>query len=362
MSLRKLLKAEAARNRLFAGFASELLYCKLSLTGSLHGDDILETLDTFLDPAQKADPRYLRRLKRDMLFCRLYYRIINREYFLYHFEDLSRRGREQYIGAFELKDAFREINKVGCPEIIDEKAKTYEFYSDYFQRDAQLIQRRADKDKLEQFLKKHSPCLLKPLKQYGGKGIKKISSEEVLESDASCESILRLAPFLLEEILEQDPEIARFHPQSINTVRYVTFYHEGKLTRILAALRMGRHGSFVDNASSGGVYSLIDLETGTLITPARSDAGEEFLFHPDTGIQVLGSKVSKWEELNALVERIVQVLPQQKLVGWDFALTPKGWALIEGNTMPAIQSFNWDHGMRDELAEVIGKVVPLRRF
>jgi len=55
------------------------------------------------------------------------------------------------------------------------------------------------------------------------------------------------------------------------------------------------------------------------------------LHHPDTGIQIIGAQIPKWEELLALVEELVKIIPEQKYVGWDLALTTNGWCMIEGN-------------------------------
>ena len=156
--------------------------------------------------------------------------------------------------------------------------------------------------------------------------------------------------------------MAQFCPTSVNTIRYNTFYHNGKLTRLQAVIRMGHSGSYVDNATSGGLYALINTQTGRILGPARSDAGEEFVQHPDTGIAFEGTCIPQWDQLNDLLEEIVRVVPEQKQVGWDFALSTKGWVMIEGNTYPRLQGFDWRHGLRPMITEVFGEAIPVRRI
>lgn len=52
-------------------------------------------------------------------------------------------------------------------------------------------------------------------------------------------------------------------------------------------------------------------------------------------------------------------MPEQKQLGWDFALSKNGWVMIEGNAMPSIQGFDLDHGMRKLLRDSFGTVVPM---
>ena len=107
---------------------------------------------------------------------------------------------------------------------------------------------------------------------------------------------------------------------------------------------------------------MIDTDMGILKGPARSFAGELYEFHPDTGVYFQGSLIPRWNELNELLEKIVRVIPGQKQVGWDFALSKDGWVLVEANTSPALQSFDLTHGLRKLVAETFGQVVPVAKF
>ncbi len=343
---------KAKKDRVLAVVLSEYYYLKLQREGTLRGNNILETIDFFLDSEHKTDKKYLQKVEKDMLFSHLYYQICNMEYFLFRFEDLSDAGRKKYMGFHELMSLYRQLNSKGNPEIFDNKGKTYEKFKTYYKRDILIVEKQTPKDAFVNFLLAHKPCLLKPLNKYGGKGIFWIKASNKKEAESFYETYSPDLPFLLEEKIEQDSDMAAFHPQSINTIRYNTFFNDNRLFRLQAVFRIGTGDSIVDNATSGGIYALVDIETGIIKSAARSDKGEYYLIHPTTGEQIIGRRIPRWEELNCLIEEIVRIVPEQKQVGWDFALSKNGWVMVEGNTRPAIQSFDCDHPMKDELTKI----------
>ena len=361
--IREYTRKTALNKRLLSRILADANYLQFCLKGRINGNNIIKTIDTFVPAPRRNDQVYFHKLIREMLYARYYYGIINKEYFLYRFEELSDSERKKYIGAFELNQYYKRMDKSGHPEIINNKEKTFEVYRDFFHRDVLLIQEVSDKESFLAFLRKHNPCLLKPLQLSGGKGIELVeySSDETAEELLTTQ--LNKGSFLMEEIIQQDPDMAKFHPQSVNTIRYTTFFHRGKLTRIQAVFRVGIGSSFVDNASSGGIYALVDTETGTILTPARSwnDCNKRYITHPDTGVLFPGTVIPKWDELNQILEKVVRVLPEQKQVGWDFALSNKGWVIVEANTGPSLQTFDPDHGLREVIAETLGQVIPVRK-
>lgn len=345
----------AKKHRALSLILSNYYFFKLQRDGFLRGNNILETIDVFLDSKQKADKKYLHRVEKDMLFSHLYYQIRNMEYFLYRFEDLSDAGRKKYMGHHELMSIYRHLNSNGNPDLFNNKGKTYERFKTYYKRDVLIVENQTSKEDFVAFLLAHKPCLLKPLNEYGGKGILWIEASSKTEAETIYESYSPYLPFLLEERIEQDPEMAAFHPQSINTIRYNTFFNNNVLTRLQAVLRIGTGGSIVDNASSGGIFALVDTKTGVIKSSARSYKGECYLFHPTTGEQIIGRRIPHWEELNRLIEELVRIVPEQKQVGWDFALSKNGWIMVEGNTRPEIQSFDFDHPMKGDLTRILLK-------
>ena len=260
---------------------------------------------------------------------------------------------------YELKDYLKKLNALGRPEIFREKVKTYEVFHDFYNREQLYVSSERQKDEFVSFFQRHASGIIKPVDRYGGEGIGIYQLSDVAGPDQIWKEVSAKTPFVLEELIDQAPEMSAFYPHSVNTIRYDTFYNDGKLTRLQAVLRLGRGGNRVDNATSGGIYALVDTKTGRILGPARSDGNELFEDHPDTGVHFEGSCIPRWDELNALLDKIVRVGPEQKQIGWDFALGKNGWVMVEGNTMPGIQEFNLDHGMRELMRTTFGTVVDM---
>ena len=78
--------------------------------------------------------------------------------------------------------------------------------------------------------------------------------------------------------------------------------------------------------------------------------------HPDTDEQILGAQIPKWGELNQLIEKVVNVLPARKWIGWDFALSKNGWVVVEANSTPSFVGVQMctGKGIRDIIDATIG--------
>jgi hypothetical protein len=56
--------------------------------------------------------------------------------------------------------------------------------------------------------------------------------------------------------------------------------------------------------------------------------------HPDSGGQITGRQVPRWEEVCRLAERAHWAFDDRVMIGWDIAVTPDGPVLVEGNAAP----------------------------
>ena len=135
--------------------------------------------------------------------------------------------------------------------------------------------------------------------------------------------------YLFEKKIVQDPQTEQFNPDSVNTCRVTTY----KNKVVSGALRMGRKGSFLDNAAKGGIVVNIDIDNGQL-----SDYGlreyevTKYYEHPDTHMAFKGVKINNWDKIKELVEKTCQLLPYYSSVGFDIVCTPNGPIILEINT------------------------------
>jgi hypothetical protein len=198
-------------------------------------------------------------------------------------------------------------------------------------------------------LRAQESVVLKPLDGNGGHGLRVVPGAEV-EGTASSSS----ADLLVQERLRQHPVLARVNPDSLNTLRILALRLQDGPVIAAVVHRWGVAGSgAVDNVSSGGLSSSVDLETG-LLGPAvgrpRDRRRVEHDTHPDTGEQIAGVGVPLWPEVLDLTRRLMTAFSEVDHVGWDLAVTDRGAAVIEGNgSMPNLNLFQY-HGsfLQDE--------------
>ena len=115
---------------------------------------------------------------------------------------------------------------------------------------------------------------------------------------------------------------------------------------VFAVFRMGVGGTVVDNAGAGGIIAAVDPETGTVMSCGYREDGTTDETDPDTGASIEGSSIPSWDELREMVEQLVQIMPEQPLVGWDLALTDAGWVMAEGNSAPVVHRHSDVHPAR----------------
>ena len=255
------------------------------------------------------------------------------EYFLYGFCSLTEQEKNEFVGDIERTvHCARLYNSSKSGRIFMNKLKTYELFKPFFRRD--LIEIRSDQDyeKYLSFVKKHSTFLVKPSESSRGDGIYK-ETATTGSYDEAFHRILTKTPCVLEELINQADGMAKFHPESVNTIRYATFLMGGESYETIACfVKIGRGSSIVDNGGAGGLLAAVDEKTGQIITAGRSELNEVYEVHPDTGVQIKGACIPRWNELKDMVKKLAQVLPDQRYVGWDLALSKDGWVLVEGNS------------------------------
>lgn len=188
-------------------------------------------------------------------------------------------------------------------------------------------------DALKEFLKKHPVCIEKPVCGLGGSNVNKIDSKTIKNYDEYYEKLASKNLFL-EEFALQNKEWGKISPNSVNTLRIVTFALNGKSKIVFALARIGSGKAVVDNFHQGGTASLIDNEKGILKGNGISKNLDEYEYHPSTKIKFDGYKVPYFEEVKKMCEKAALVNDSIHVVGWDVAITEKGPILIEGNNGP----------------------------
>ncbi len=356
---KKTIKNLIRRNRVLAVLYVHLNYSKwMNMLGRKR--DINEAVDRFVPG---CDEKIRAKLSFQLLLDCFRFGIALKEYFYYHFEDLNDAGKHSFIGLHERTALCEQLSSPETREYTKDKYKTYQALRPFFKREIISVCSDEDRGAFNDFTSRHRRFIMKP--RYGSSGgnavelvdLKKTDPEKVF-SDAKDQGSV------LEEIIIQSEDMSRFNPDSVNTVRFATFRGKnGTVTPLFSFFRIGRSGSLVDNIHSGGLFASVDIDTGLVKTLAMDPSGHKFVTHPDSGMQVIGFMIPKWDELKEITVRAAEVLKDIPYLSWDLALTDNGWALVEANSKGEFCcQYVEGKGCREEIEKIFnakdGRVLP----
>ena len=253
------------------------------------------------------------------------------EYFLFNFKDKSNSERSQYLTDF-IKDTYlKKYAKIERAKQLQDKYYVYDKMKQYYNREACLVSNENDFDTFNAFVTDNPRFIAKP--NAGSFGANTMIYNLINQDTKTIfnELLSYKTHWILEELIEQVPEMAQFNPSSVNSVRIPTFSTKKGYEIFGTFMRVGRKGSVVDNAGAGGIFVKVDEITGEIVSDGFNEQGDVFENHPDSKIRFKGFKIPYYENLKAIAKKCHEDLPGHKYVGWDFALTQDGWVMLEGN-------------------------------
>jgi hypothetical protein len=183
----------------------------------------------------------------------------------------------------------------------------------YFDSNNKLIFKDAAINKILSY--KQPIVFKKSTQSYGGLGVKIV--KEYDESIIKQHFDYFQNNFVVQELLTQSEQTARFNPTSLNTFRVTTLLLNGKLTVLGVWLRCGAKGALVDNLTSGGIASCIlpdgRMSCGTNISVPQID-------YSPTGLKFEDCHIIHFEQIVEKAMLCHRKIPVVAMIGWDFAL------------------------------------------
>lgn len=281
------------------------------------------------------------------------------EFFLYHFDTKGESERQEYLTQASKDRLLLSYyngdvnNTIG---VLRDKYSFYQMAKEYFKRDVVLVSKETDNfDEFTDFCKKHPKFIAKEVDGGCGVGIKMVDVNTYGSTEEAYVDLSMSATWILEELIQQNEEIAAFNASSVNTVRFPSFRHGNKVVAARPCMRFGRQGSVVDNAGASGVFVSVDLETGEIISDAFDEHGRRYKRHPDSNKEFIGFRVPHWKELVEVAREAHLSLPENQVyVAFDFALSDKGWVIVEGNWGDwVLQEVSLERGLAKEFMELL---------
>ena len=270
----------------------------------------------------------------DYLFSFVFQGASLNDYFAYSFGQLRPSGRNRYITYRRYHEIMRVCNDSTAIKVFRDKSEFNRVFEKYLGRDY-IDLNASSLAEFSSFFEKHGEIFIKEVLGFRGNSVRLYSITETnpkelydkLKSDSK-------GHYIAENRLKEHFALAHFHPDSVNTLRLVTVYDNinDKVHFMSARIRIGNKGNHVDNFHYDGIGANIDINTGIINSVGYNAHDEEFLFHPMTGIQIIGFQVLNWTDCLAFVENCAREVPKVRYVGWDIVPLEKGgYALIEGN-------------------------------
>ncbi len=271
------------------------------------------------------------------------HRVTYSEYmYSYEFWRLNEKEREEFISTSEVQVIYRKMGNKEVRELFHDKVRFLSTFKSYIHRWWAL----ASSLTLDELKEKASSfdIIAKPIDGTRGDGIFKIIGKEVANWQQLYNRLVN-NNYLLEECITACDELSAFHPSSLNTIRVVTISDGEKCEVFGALLRMGAHGSVIDNTHAGGVYAPINVETGMIDIPAIDSRNNHYDVHPDTGKPIKGFHIPDWKHIVATCKDASRTIPNIHFAGWDVCINHNGQVeIIEGNHAP-----DFDGGMQAPL-------------
>ena len=311
-------------------------------------DKFVEGKYDFID-----SPQEIKRIRKCLKRSYLLFGLPFKDFWQCRCDELIMEQIKEIVPYKEQRKLWRRVNSTSAKDLLCNKWETYQKFSFFYKRDIVLVNNDEDSlYKFTSFLDKHNMFIVKPLSLNCGRGIQIIQIGENRNEIVSNLLASFQDGFIAEELIIQDDSLSQFHPQSVNTLRINTVNLGNRVEIKWPCLRIGVGESVVDNAGAGGIFGAIDVFTGRIMT-VSDESHHEYKSHPDTNIPLIGFKIPYWDDACEIAKKLAQFVPDCRFVGWDLALTSKGWVLVEGNYSPLlIYQISIGKGIRKEFEQM----------
>jgi hypothetical protein len=166
----------------------------------------------------------------------------------------------------------------------------------------------------------------------GGKDVQFVAPQDLARTLAPLfEHRSAWDDWIVQRVFQQCDAIGALNPDSVNTLRIMTYRSQRGVLHLSTVLRIGRAGSRVDNQNSGGLTC--GVGEGVLRRVAHL-MYQPFEAHPDSGVRFGGVRVPAWREAVELCISGHEMIPAMDLISWDIA--------VDAHSRPTLIEFNTD--------------------
>ncbi len=187
-----------------------------------------------------------------------------------------------------------------------------------------------------EILSKRDCFFIKPSVNSGsGLGCLKVNNKAKTEFNGNSiivEGVSYSQNYIIQEIIDCHESLQKLYPYAANSFRVITYLWYDKVYHMPIDLKVGRGGSYLDNAHAGGMMVAVD-DNGVLCNHAVTELNEQYVDHPDTGIRFEGYCIEHFQNMIRDLIHFHEAIPQVGCINWDASIDRKGnTVVIEANT------------------------------
>lgn len=171
--------------------------------------------------------------------------------------------------------------------------------------------------------------VIKPISESGmGKNVKKLSLINHENREIFIDQLINeyKSDFIVQEVVNQHNDLAKFNSSSLNTCRLTSLFLNGKTTIVSSIFRCGQNGALIDNGYAGGI--MIGINEDGRLQDFGYDIHLNKYFQSSNGIDFKGSIMPNYKSIRELVLNNHKLIPTCHLIGWDIALSEKGEPIV----------------------------------
>lgn len=250
-------------------------------------------------------------------------------YVQFGFNGLTRKERQGFFTFRLSENLMRDLNN---PDHTIRFLDKYLFATDFKELLGREFWGGAEIDAIIEGKQKF---VVKPRRGMQGSGVifvDKSESQKAIE-ELRVKIISSPDEYIIEEAVEQHPDINRMFGEGLLPVRVVTKRIDDKVFIVMCAVTLGTSGKVV-NYHTGGIIAPVDEKTGIIIAPALGPDGFLYYKHQVTKESIVGFELPNWTNVIELVKKAALLAKGVGFVGWDVGIVDGGAVLIEGNHNP----------------------------
>lgn len=267
----------------------------------------------------------------DIIYCGFKYQAGYYDYQEFEFYLLNKEQRKTYLTRGINNSLVNKYNNKEYWYILQDKIEFNKRFNKYLKRDW-LDLRESSLEDFIKFCSNKEYIIAKELDNCGGKGIDKIKVDKNIKE--IYDKLKDNKQYLVEELIVQNSKVSKLYSGSVNTLRLFTFF-DGKETYVINTIfKIGNNG-FVDNFSSGGMYTFVDNK-GKIIVPAIDQDDNKIEIHPTTKEKILGFEIPNYDKACDMVKEAAKLIPEVQYIGWDVSILENDVCLVEGNEFPGV--------------------------